>query len=172
LCQILSSLLVSGLSLHRDCIALFIFETGSWFAARAGLKLTILLALPPECWDYRCASHAQLGLYFRTTVMMSFPCPDSSMAPIISGRNVKVLIWIHGALCHLLHHLPSLIPPLHCPSCSLGSSHTSLIPVPQMPGHSAASGPLHRTRVFPWHIHVARPLAFFKYLLRCLFVWM
>jgi hypothetical protein len=33
----------------------FFFETGSHYAAHAGLKPTILLLQPPACWDYRRA---------------------------------------------------------------------------------------------------------------------
>jgi hypothetical protein len=31
----------------------FLFETGSFYIAQAGLKLEILLPQSPECWDYR-----------------------------------------------------------------------------------------------------------------------
>jgi hypothetical protein len=31
----------------------FFFETGFHCVAQAGLKLLILLPLPPDCWDYR-----------------------------------------------------------------------------------------------------------------------
>jgi hypothetical protein len=40
---------------------LWFLETGSWcvvpgthYVAQAGFKFTIILLLPPECWDYRC----------------------------------------------------------------------------------------------------------------------
>jgi hypothetical protein len=33
------------------------FETGSSFVAQAGLKFTILLPSPPECWDHIGACH-------------------------------------------------------------------------------------------------------------------
>jgi hypothetical protein len=29
------------------------FETGFCYVAQPGLKLSILLSQPPECWDYR-----------------------------------------------------------------------------------------------------------------------
>jgi hypothetical protein len=32
----------------------FFFEIRSCYVAQAFLKLTILLLLPPKCWDYRC----------------------------------------------------------------------------------------------------------------------
>jgi hypothetical protein len=31
------------------------FQTGSFYVAKAGLELTILLPQISECWDYRCA---------------------------------------------------------------------------------------------------------------------
>jgi hypothetical protein len=31
------------------CVFDFFFDTGSYFVAQAGLELTILLPLPPEC---------------------------------------------------------------------------------------------------------------------------
>jgi hypothetical protein len=34
---------------------LFLFATGSCYAAQAGLTLEILLRHPPKCWDYRRA---------------------------------------------------------------------------------------------------------------------
>jgi hypothetical protein len=34
--------------------AIFLPDTGSNYVPYAGLKLTILLCLASECWDYRC----------------------------------------------------------------------------------------------------------------------
>jgi hypothetical protein len=34
----------------------YCFEIGSGYAAQSGLEPTILLSLPPECWNYRHAS--------------------------------------------------------------------------------------------------------------------
>jgi hypothetical protein len=37
-----------------SCVFVFCFETGFWYVAQGGLKLSILLPQPPECWNYRC----------------------------------------------------------------------------------------------------------------------
>jgi hypothetical protein len=39
---------------------LFVFETGSYSVAQAGLQLKILLSQSPRCWDYRVHHHALL----------------------------------------------------------------------------------------------------------------
>jgi hypothetical protein len=41
----------TGFMLWKD----FLFEISSCYLDQDGLKLTILLLLPLECWDYRCA---------------------------------------------------------------------------------------------------------------------
>jgi transposase len=35
-----------------------VFKRGSHFVTQAGLELSILLLLPPKCWDYGMIHHA------------------------------------------------------------------------------------------------------------------
>jgi hypothetical protein len=41
-----------GQHLPLSLVSPALFETGSHFVAQAGLKLSVLLPQPPECWDY------------------------------------------------------------------------------------------------------------------------
>jgi hypothetical protein len=52
------------------------FEIGSRFITQAGLKLTVLLTQPLECWDYRyipsCLHTSSLYTVFRFGNIISF----------------------------------------------------------------------------------------------------
>jgi hypothetical protein len=57
------------------------FDTESCFVAQDGLKLTVILPQPPECWDYRCIT----------------PCPAFSWL-YISIVCLYHILFIHSSV--------------------------------------------------------------------------
>jgi hypothetical protein len=69
----------------RAKISLHSFETGSHYAAQAGLKLE---PQPSECWDYRCAPPHPAFIYtlnsfVSVTVTLSSSCQERSEGNMI-----------------------------------------------------------------------------------------
>jgi hypothetical protein len=49
----------------------FFLEIGSFYVVLAGLKLPIVLLLPPKYWDYKCAAlHLTLAEFFYSRISM------------------------------------------------------------------------------------------------------
>jgi hypothetical protein len=60
--------------MSHQCLALVqtFFETGSYSVAQAGLKLEILLPLPPRSWNYLWSSQHLLHTHPKFTFYVSF----------------------------------------------------------------------------------------------------
>jgi hypothetical protein len=60
-------------------LSLSFFKTGSCYVAQAGLELSILLSLPPECWDYRHVPPSLTHTFLSKREKFPLPSPQSSM---------------------------------------------------------------------------------------------
>jgi hypothetical protein len=76
----------------------FFFDTGSYFVAQAGLELTILLPLPPECWNYRLTS-PEISFLMKPL----FPHPQREKISHLLGFNEK-LAHISCKRCSIRAH--------------------------------------------------------------------
>lgn len=84
----------------------YLFEIAFHYVAQAGLKLSILLLLPPDLWEYRCARHSSL------LQKWAF---DSHFHAFSLTPNVPRVLW--ALLLGLQHKpLPSLKPPRISPT--------------------------------------------------------
>jgi hypothetical protein len=109
------------------------FETGSHYIAQAGLELTILLLLPPQCWDYRLVPLLLASPYFHFSLFFTQFC------------TLRLVFHVHCHTSFLLSnsfsHLDLFLPQPHL-IILLGLQSFTLF-LDLSPSHSASWGDFH-----------------------------
>lgn len=99
----------------------YLFEIDSRYVAQAGLKLLILVLLPPDLWEYRCACHPS---------QLQKQAFDSRFHAFSLTPNMQRVLWT--LLLHLQHKpQPSLRSPRISPmTVQIAFLHSDLLWVP------------------------------------------